>query len=191
MKNLEDLVREHYRREALPADRVDDLVGLARLHRRVRRQRWAAGLALAAAAAAFVLMMITPEQVQERTIADLVVREIAMNHRADLDLEFVATDLSALARHMDRLDFEVAAVPETEPYALLGGRYCSLRGVLAMQSRFRDPKNGGLVTVYATDLTPELAGLAPSERLHEGLRIRFMARDGVFYALAEAHPGGA
>ena len=73
---------------------------------------------------------------------------------------------------------------EGQRFDLLGGRYCSIQGGIAAQFKLRDRESGAVRTLYATKLTPALAGIAESNSIHGDLAISLWQDDGIFYGLA-------
>lgn len=71
-------------------------------------------------------------------LSSLMFREAALNHQSKLQVEYDDSDLVALGKSMERLNFELK-VPANiaESHTLLGGRYCTLAGNLAVHLRLQ------------------------------------------------------
>lgn len=125
-----------------------------------------------------------PGEMRGGVLAQSIGREIAMNHRKQLNLEFSARDYATLQAQMGKLDFALA--PPSNPAAsslhVVGARYCSIQGQLAAQIRARDLA-GTVYTLYETKLTDRLRAVA-GEVEAEGVRIRLWSENGLFYGLA-------
>jgi hypothetical protein len=107
-----------------------------------------------------------------------------MNHKKQLDMEFLAEDYSTLQAQMSRLDFALAPPSNLAASSLhvVGARYCSIQGQLAAQIRARDPA-GFVYTLYETKLTDKLRAVAVEVKT-DGVRIRLWRENGLFYGLA-------
>lgn len=73
------------------------------------------------------------------TLAELVLKEAALNHRSKFKFDVVASDVESLVKGMSRLDFSVD-LPATlaSGFELIGGRYCTLGGHLAAHMRLKE-----------------------------------------------------
>jgi len=117
-------------------------------------------------------------------LARSISREIAMNHKKQLDMEFLAEDYATLQAQMSKLDFALAPPgnPAASSLHVVGARYCSIQGQLAAQIRARDPA-GFVYTLYETKLTDKLRAVAVEVKA-DGVRIRLWSENGLFYGLA-------
>jgi len=79
--------------------------------------------------------------------------EIALNHKKQLAVEFLAARYADLRAQMDKLDFALAAPQRVEALELkiTGARYCSIQGHLAMSIKLED-NNGKRNTLYERSL---------------------------------------
>jgi hypothetical protein len=121
-------------------------------------------------------------------LARSIGREIAMNHKKQLPLEFSAGDYAGLQLQMNKLDFALAppSSPATSEMHVIGARYCSIQGQLAAQIRLRDT-TGRVYTLYETRLTDKLREVG-GEVKAEGVRVRLWKENGVFCGLAVNEP---
>jgi anti-sigma factor RsiW len=123
---------------------------------------------------------------ESSALKERVLAEVAMNHRKQLDVEFVADQYLQLQQELDRLDFSI--VPKgsalTRNYRLVGGRYCSIQGQLAAQLKVEDKMSGEWLTLYIAPLNDELQRLSSSDQTHSGVYIRLWQEDERFFALA-------
>lgn len=180
MNDLERLVRQYYGGQALSEDRVASL--LAAVPRADRRWQWRLAASLAAVAIGFGALH---SYLQQRDVAELVLAEVAMNHSKRLEVEIASRDYAALQSKMNRLDFSlVPPEPVRAAHDLIGARYCSIRGNIAVQLKLRERSSGETVTLYVTELTPDLAKIAGRDAVRDGVHIRLWREEGLFYALA-------
>ncbi|MCG8607291.1 hypothetical protein MJD09_20205 [bacterium] len=113
------------------------------------RWKWALGGALAAVIAIMILFDPQLWRVTSQPEAESIAGEIALNHKKQLDPEFQTDRYTDLAVAMPKLDFAVIQPGRIQSggYRLLGGRYCSIGGSLAVQMRLRD-QTGRPLTLY-------------------------------------------
>jgi len=117
----------------------------------------------------------------------LVAKEIAVNHNKHLAIEYPTGDYHALNRLMDKLDFS-SVISKRLPsgqYRLLGGRYCSIQGQLALQLKLRD-RAGNLYTLYQAPLNKLLSGIRQGEQTIDGVRITLWREAGLLFGLASS-----
>ena len=193
MTGLNDQIRRHYRQQSLPAHRIARL--LAQQPQPSRRtplintlawpRRWAvAMLLLASTTVAVYYAGVRPAQ--DLTLA--VTREVALNHRKALNLEFVATDYVNLNAAMNKLDFALR-VPDRLSggrLRLQGARYCSIQGQIAAQLTFQDNDNRRY-TLYQTAMSDTLRPLSSGERHMNDIIVERWREGTYFYALAYRH----
>ncbi len=115
----------------------------------------------------------------------LVAKEIAVNHNKHLTIEFPTGNYRELNRLMDKLDFSGVISKRLAPgeYRLLGGRYCSIQGQLALQLKLQD-RAGNLYTLYQAPLNKMLSGIQQGEQLIDGLRVTLWREAGLLLGLA-------
>jgi len=117
----------------------------------------------------------------------LVAKEIAVNHNKHLAIEFPTGDYRELNRLMDKLDFSgvISKRLASGEYRLLGGRYCSIQGQLALQLKLQD-RAGNLYTLYQAPLNKMLSGIQQGEQLIDGLHITLWREAGLLLGLASS-----
>lgn len=205
---LEDHLTNFYNRQELRSQKLTELRSLAEGWRTTREKPamgaaplWSWPRMLSAGRVAPVVFLLLlgafylgrnwrpmlPGEMSGGILAQSVSREIAMNHRKQLNLEFSARDYAALQAQMGKLDFALA--PPSNPAAsslhVVGARYCSIQGQLAAQIRVRDSA-GTVYTLYETRLTDKLRAVS-GEVKTEGVGIRLWSEEGLFYGLAVNH----
>ncbi len=117
----------------------------------------------------------------------LVAKEIAVNHNKHLAIEFPTGDYHELNRLMGKLDFSGVISKRLAPgeYRLLGGRYCSIQGQLALQLKLQD-RAGNLYTLYQAPLNKILTSIRQGEQRIDGLRITLWREAGLLLGLASS-----
>lgn len=185
MKTVEGLINDHYRRQTLPADRVAAILasGEQRQRRSVPAHPW---LAAAGLAAVLVLgLTLSQRYFGAHSVSELVMAEVAMNHRQRLAVEVTGDDFAAVQSALDQLGFSFQRPPSVDPtLALLGGRYCSIHGALAVQLKLHDSSSDRRQTLFATRLTAELERLGTLQTQYNDVRMKVWQEQGVFFVLA-------
>ena len=185
MSRFDEKIREYYESKELAEDRVEAI--LARSGRGRGRSRWSRYYPMVAAAAVLAVAFVGLQRhVENVSLKEGVLGEIAMNHGKELDVEFAADKYLELQGRLDRLDFSIlpARSALVRNYRLVGGRYCSIRGELAAQLKVEDKVSGEWLTLYITPLTDQLERISSSEEIFEGVHIRCWQEEGRFFALA-------
>lgn len=105
--------------------------------------------------------LFKPAPDNTNNLTSLMLREAALNHQSKLEVEYYDSDLLALSQSMERLDFELDVPAEiADSYTLLGGRYCTLAGNLAVHLRLQ-PKE---MSAAGSAIGLNLAGDNAAER---------------------------
>ncbi len=156
-----------------------------------RRLRSRVAVTSAAAAAALVLLFLVFPGLRgagtegTESLADSIVREIALNHSKNLAVEFAAIEYPRLREQMGELDFPLRPPRHIAggELRMLGGRYCSIRGRLAAQIKLED-EHGRVLTLYQTSFDEHFDGLPELQREQDGIRIRVWREGDLLFALA-------
>jgi hypothetical protein len=203
---LEDHLIVFYLQQELRPQKLAELRGLGeigheefRLRTRARSSRRPILVYGSLATAAFVLLLGAfylgrfpsgplSGNLTTDPLARSIGKEIAMNHKKQLPIEFSAEDYAGLQLQMNKLDFALAppSSPATSELHVIGARYCSIQGQLAAQIRLRDSA-GRVYTLYETKLTDKLREVGGEVRT-EGIRILLWRETGVFCGLAVNEP---
>lgn len=125
-----------------------------------------------------------------------IAEEVRVNHVQVKPLDVEASTYESLRSDMSLLDFVLQApmsLTDMGALTLVGGRYCTLQGVLATQLVFED-SDGQRVTMYQAGYDarrfgaiPDLTEQATPAKLSDhGLDIQVWRQEGVVLALARA-----
>jgi hypothetical protein len=189
--DLRRALTEHYEAESLPDQMLERLLKQAEAPPRASRARFATGAILALAASVVLAVGLVrlsaaradrdPTRVARDVAAEIVSHEAARN-----PVQFSGANLASIQREMPRLDFRLAAPRRLakEDLALVGARYCSLRGGLAAQIRLRDA-SGRLHNVYLCPVRARLEHIAEGEVVVDGSRVMLWREGGMLYGMTE------
>jgi len=186
MTDLDKAVRQHYKSIRLERNQIDGIIDSAPLrYSRRPPARWLRVTLAAGVLLAVVGGVHSFGTTSERT--QIALREAAMNHTTKLNLEFVTDTVAALDRDMDQLPFPVT-MPEQfdEQFAIVGARYCSMRGNLAAHLKLVDRATDKHVSLFMTPMAKDFKWIGTDKRGIEGVDVQLWHERGMFYALAEA-----
>ena len=204
-QTLSEHIRRYYAAQALDAGTVERLKRIAEYRGESpsepalpARRRW--GLRVLSATAALVAVLISVVSIdrllgdrtqleQSSTLAQAILREIALNHEQNLAVEFPASSYAELRERMVKLNFGLHRpnLPTGGHLRVLGGRYCSLQGQLAAQIKLEDER-GRALTLYQARLVDKLEAVAEHEQNVDGLRVRLWREGNLLLALASSEP---
>ncbi|MBI1425665.1 MAG: hypothetical protein GC149_19730 [Gammaproteobacteria bacterium] len=154
-----------------------------------KKRRLLAGLVLACVSLVigFVIMQHNglPDYTQQ------IAEEVVKNHLKLKPLDMTATDMSSIQSYFTQLDFMPSnSKMLQDDQRLLGGRYCSIKGVTAAQLRYQSQVRG-VNTFYQVAYHPEKFGEIPDidknetprEVMVKGLRVRLWVEKGLLMVL--------
>jgi len=114
---------------------------------------------------------------QSHALEQRIVREVLTNHLKIQPLDLSTDSMPKMQQHFDRLDFSpfVASLDDFNLLRLLGGRYCTLQGAIALQVRLAGP-SGATATYYQARYQESLYGALPN--IDDGQRPHVMYENG-------------
>lgn len=180
MTDLDELIRKHYMQQSLPDQRINALLAPSQPIR--RRLLFGMGMGLAAGflGAGWIFHFFGSGDPLLR-----ISSEIALNHFKRLPVDVQTDDFTAIGSLLPQLAFTLRRPVQLEQATrLIGGRYCSIDGQLAVQLRLHSESRPAGQTLFATRVTEALRPIAGQQTTHDGLTIRYWIEDGVFFALA-------
>ncbi len=186
MKKLDDNIRNYYRMQRMPDERVAGILAAARReHRHVpwlRPYRLAAAAALVLLLGSAVLWLSIP-----RALAGRVAAEVAQNHLKAYAPEVVGDCFDRVGAGLDELDFSLkpsleASLPEG--LTVLGGRYCTVQGNLAAQILMVDTEGRRCTLFVALSDDTRLARVRTGQYEIDGVRVHIWHDAGRLFAMA-------
>lgn len=130
-------------------------------------------------------MVLPSDEISSDALAQLVSKEIALNHNKGLSPEYQSEEYAFLAAQLDKLDFTLANSEKIQSLGLTlqGARYCSIHGQLAAQLKMQ-AANGERYTLYQTHINDELQDLPADFYETDGVLVEQWQEDGIFFGLA-------
>ena len=142
-----------------------------------------------------ILLAIFTNLILQRTQPDPLLQiasEVAQNHLHQNPLEIASNDFSEVQQYFSGLDF---AIQPSSYYAgddkILGGRYCSLKGVKAAQIRLNTSSQPATLYQVAYDRQifgdlPDIdKGEQPVVRYANGIKVKIWVEKGLLMSSAE------
>ena len=146
MSDFKKIIKEHYLTKQLSTEQ------LARLQEKKRFSLWRPAFLSACIAVFCVSVFLT-----SGNFTTNVMQEIAYNHSKNLDVEIRSDDLLVIQDKLGKLDFLVAQSSRfpAKEWEIVGARYCSIQGKIAVQIKLKNRSNGQLYTHYQTRLNDD------------------------------------
>ncbi len=117
-----------------------------------------------------------------------VVKEVAYNHNKQMAMEIHSDSMTEIGDYLSQLDFvpiESAQLPSTQ-WQLLGGRYCSINGKLAVQLKIQNQKDKQIYTFYQAILPDKLRSAKPVTEYADGVKVELWREKGLLMGLAKS-----
>lgn len=180
---LDVRLRRHYDSMRLGDDSVKELLAASRTvsNRPLRRPAiWVSVAALLLFSSLGVHHLTSLSERTERTI-----REAAMNHGTRLAMDYASSDVASLDDAMALLPFEIRRPGRLDDsWTLLGGRYCSLAGHLAVHLTLVDASGDNTRSLFVTRAADDLDSLDGERQRINGVEVQLFGERGLFYAMA-------
>lgn len=188
--NLRQQLRELIEQDSLNAA---EQARLASPVKKNGHQRRLISIGAGLAASLFLVIMLwsgpgghnlPPQNIQLR-----IAEEVTTNHTRVKPLDVTSSSIDVVRAQLPLLDFIVqrSSLFLSDGLELVGGRYCTLQGVIATQLVFRD-REGNRVTLYQAAYDRRRFGDLPGETPviidQRGTRISLWTEFGVVFALA-------
>lgn len=129
------------------------------------------------------------------SIEQRIAEEVAANHLKLKPLEITTNTMQGITTYFQQLDFLPISprLVNLSEQNLLGGRYCSLQGVTALQLRVRNSDSDKVQSLYQTEFDkqvfkdfPELGqGNNPITLYVKGMKVDMWVEKGILFALIE------
>ncbi len=181
-------LHDYYTRQSLSGRTLSQLTERIQNRSRVQRRRRVA-YSLAAGLAAVALTLALGGRYW--LMSDLrlnVAEEVVLNHVKALEPDFLSADYTELTTALSKLDFEIRPPQHAllSGASLVGARYCSLQGQLAVQLRYEGAE-GLRFTLYQTPLAGRLARLTQVSKFSQNIdsvNVELWQQDGLLMGLA-------
>ncbi len=194
---IETLIRDYYLSSSLSAQRVDAIQreSSRQISKPLTSRPWVPWEVTVASFSAVAVIMIALRigalQI-ETSFFERVGAEVLFNYQKSRQRNiYVTPQLSELSVRMPRLDFSIEDLPPRvmEGFVLVGGRYCSLRGVLAAQLRLTQRSDQRSGVLYVARRTGDLERIRETDVAIGDFKIEFWHDDERAFVLTIEPPG--
>ena len=180
---LNKALKEYYSGE-LNETQLQNLQQVSNSQSKVRLQ-WALsgglGFVVAAVLLSFVFTM------NKEPLSLRIAKEVSYNHNKQIPSEIVNGNYTLVSQSLDRLDFAIKESSRLgKQYALIGGRYCSIQGVIAAQLKLKTENSPIDLTLFQFKV-PETFQLSNEIRTEyvNGVEVEIWQEGKIGFALAK------
>ena len=192
-KDIKSTIKDHFSETSMSSENIDkllktqagilsDLKENNHTTNNSRRFLW-----LIAVTAVFIAIFSYNELFEKKDLTSQIAAEVAYNHHKLKDPEVFSSSYIAIQNKLSKLDFSIVTSKLLSPaMILIGGRYCSIKGVLAAQLRYRHSDTGKTVTMYQVPTTKQYkkAFNALIETQIDGITVKIWQEKGLLIAEA-------
>ncbi len=157
-QSLKNGVQQYLNNKSLSSKQLDQLFMLQKKHAKQVRKPYFSWYKITTVASTLVLSFVlslyfaNTAYFSTLTIEQRIAEEVAGNHLKLKPLEIKADTMQGISTYFNQLNFSPIS-PTLLPLSkqtLLGGRYCSIQGVTALQLRMMNHKTNKVQSLYET-----------------------------------------
>ena len=135
-------------------------------------------------------LILSLSLLNQGSLTERVMDEIAYNHRQEMPVEVAANTMPVIGDYLNRLSFSLIS-----PRALLdsgwkivGGRYCSINGKLAAQLKVKNIAEDKIYTLYQASTDGDLTqtGVSMTSGMVDGVKVSIWQEQGLLLGLASS-----
>ena len=186
-KTLKENIKENYAELKLSPEQWRSLDSLQQNRAGKHGIRFFLKISFAAMAASVLLLSLYLFQ-GSGSLAGKIADEVAYNHNKNVQMEIKTASIDEVQNFLSKIDFTLIHSERLpfEQWELLGGRYCSIQGRLAVQMKIQNKANGKLKTLYQVPYPKELSHIksVPMETYASGVKVRLWRERGLLLGLA-------
>ncbi|MEH6454960.1 MAG: hypothetical protein V7749_01430 [Cocleimonas sp.] len=137
-----------------------------------------------------VCLVVTFSLINQPTLSQRIMDEIAYNHKQDMPIEIESNSVDDVRKYLNKLSFPIispSALVKAN-WQLLGGRYCSINGKLAAQLKIKNLENNNIYTLYqaASESGIEKSGATRLTGMIDGIDVSIWREKGLLLGLASS-----
>ena len=200
IQTLKTSAQQHFNNKSLSPKQLNQLLAMQENHigqKTIRAFSWYKTVSVASVLMLSVLgiYLINSPYFSTQTIEQRIAEEVAGNHLKLKPLEIRANTMQEITAYFKQLDFSPVSPSSVKlsKQNLLGGRYCSIQGVTALQLRLMNNKTNKVQTLYETEYDkqvfkdfPELKeGSKPLTVYVKGMKVDMWMEKDILFALIE------
>ena len=144
---LKHNLKKHFREHRLSAEQLEKL---NQVQIEGKRENWRGRRTLFAFAVILLIIVAVWRLPSQTSLSSRIAAEIATNHLKRVPSEINSDSLQSVQEYLNRIDFALIESSQltANRWKLLGGRYCSIQGKLAVQLKMRNKQDNLLHTLY-------------------------------------------
>lgn len=186
-KPLKEQIHRHYRNFELSSEQLDTL-GQVQRERGKRERSPLLFKASFTAMAASVLLLILYLFRGTVPLPGGIAEEIAYNHNKQIKIEIKTSSIDQIQSFLSKVDFTIIQSERlpAKTWEIVGGRYCSILGKLAVQMRVKNLLTGKTQTLYQVPYPRDLENskTMPMETYVNGVQVKLWKEKGLLLGLA-------
>lgn len=211
MKPMDDALKAHYDEKELSEDQLDHLMalqgGVDKLPEEVKsnspfariKDTLKGGLLdsgsyryafYGVACALFVGAVLFLSLLNQSSLSEQVMSEIAYNHKKEMPVEVASSSINTIGKYLNRLDFSLISSTALggNGWELLGGRYCAINGKLAAQLKVKNLSDNKIYTLYQAASGDDLSEVTEASRTEmvDGVEVLIWQEKGLLLGLASS-----
>jgi len=186
-KTIKESIKEIYAELKLSPEQLRSLDSLRQNRAGKQGVHFFLKISAVAMAASVLILSLYLFQGSE-SLTGKIVGEVAYNHNKNVQMEIKTASIDEVQNFLSKIDFTLIHSERLplEQWQLLGGRYCSIQGRLAVQMKIRNKADGKLKTLYQVPYPKELSHIkfVPMETYASGVKVRLWRERGLLLGLA-------
>ncbi len=186
-KPLKEQIHKHYQNFELSSEQLDNLDQVQR-ERGERERSQLLFKASFTAMAVSVLLLILFLFRGTAPLTGEIAEEIAYNHNKQMKMEIKTSSIGPIQSFLSKVDFTLiqSEYLPTETWEIMGGRYCSIQGRLAVQIRVKNMITAKTQTLYQAPYPRDLENskTMPMETYVNGVQVKLWKEKGLLLGLA-------
>ncbi len=200
-KQLKDSVQQHLKSKSLSTKQLDQLLALQEKYYQQGSKSFNAWYKMTLVASVLAMSVglsfyfFSTTYFSTPTIEQRIAEEVAGNHLKLKPLEISFNTMQGITNYFNQLGFSPVnpSFFTSSEQTLLGGRYCSIQGVTALQLRLMNNKTNKVQSLYETQYDqqvfkdfPVLAeGNKPLTLYIKGMKVDIWVEKDILFALIE------
>ena len=199
-QSLKTSAQQHFNNKSLSSKQLNQLLVMQENHNGQKTTRdffWYKTLSVASVLMLSVLgiYLINSPYFSTQTLEQRIAEEVAGNHLKLKPLEISSNTMQEITAYFKQLDFSPVSPSSVKlsQQNLLGGRYCSIQGVTALQLRLMNNKTNKVQSLYETEYDkqvfkdfPELKEGSKSLTVYvKGMKVDMWVEKDILFALIE------
>jgi hypothetical protein len=200
-QSLKHSVQQHLNKKSLSTKQLNELLVLQEIHHKQPKKTYFVWYKMATVASILMISVVlslyftNTTYFSTQTIEQRIAEEVAGNHLKLKPLEISANTMQGISGYFKQLNFLPVSptLLTLSKQTLLGGRYCSIQGVTALQLRMMNNKTNKVQSLYETeynklvfkDFPKTGEGSPPLTVYVKGLKVDMWVEKDILFALIE------